>query len=58
MVKKLLELGADYEVTDAEGMTALDIAKLHANFDVAQTINTHHLNRMKRELGKPKDTSK
>jgi ankyrin repeat protein len=38
MVKKLLDLGLNYEIQDTEKLTAYDLAKDHGNYEVAQIL--------------------
>ena len=38
MVRKLLDIGIDYELVDVEGLTAFDLAKANGNYEVGNMI--------------------
>ena len=41
MVRKLLDLGVNYDIKDVEGLSAFDLAKLNGSYEVAQMISQH-----------------
>ena len=41
MVRRLLDMGLQYDALDNEGMTALDLAKQYNNYEVAQLLVQH-----------------